>query len=77
VKTRKKGILFFAVVAFIMLSSAVMIAINPAQWFGDSSDFDEIPTDEELDAFDLDTLGLELGYSDDEILFCKRTSKVK
>jgi len=70
VKTRKKGILFFAVVAFIMLSSAVMIAINPAQWFGDSSDFDEI-TAEELDAFDLDALGLELGYSDDESLqFC-------
>ena len=41
-KTRKKGILFFAVVAFIMLSSGVTIAINPAQWFGDSSDFDEI-----------------------------------
>jgi len=66
VKTRKKGILFFAIVAGIMLSSAVMIAINPAQWFEDSSDFDEIPTDEELDAFDLDTLGLELGYSDDD-----------
>ena len=59
-KTRKKGILFFAVVAFIMLSSAVMIAINPGQWFGDSSledDF-QIPTSEELDAFDLDALGL-------------------
>ena len=70
-KTRKKGIIFFAVVAFIMLSSAVMIAINPAQWFGDSSDFDEIPTDEELDALDLDTLGLELGYSGDELSqFC-------
>jgi len=58
------------VVAGIMLSSGVTIAINPAQWFGDSSDFDEI-TAEELDAFDLDTLGLELGYSDDESLqFC-------
>jgi len=78
VKTRKKGILFFAVVAFIMLSSAVMIAINPAQWFGDSSDFDEIPTDEELDAFDLDTLGLELGYSDDESLqFCSANEQAR
>ncbi len=77
-KTRKKGILFFAVVAFIMLSSAVMIAINPAQWFGDSSDFDEIPTDEELDAFDLDTLGLELGYSDDESLqFCSANEQAR
>ena len=77
-KTRKKGILFFAIVAFIMLSSAVMIAINPAQWFGDSSDFDEIPTDEELDAFDLDTLGLELGYSDDESLqFCSANEQAR
>jgi len=77
VKTRKKGILFFAVVAFIMLSSAVMIAINPAQWFGDSSDFDEI-TAEELDAFDLDTLGLELGYSDDESLqFCSANEQAR
>lgn len=77
-KTRKKGIIFFAVVAFIMLSSAVMIAINPAQWFGDSSDFDEIPTDEELDAFDLDTLGLELGYSDDESLqFCSANEQAR
>ncbi|NWJ77172.1 hypothetical protein HX865_01495 [Marine Group I thaumarchaeote] len=76
-KTRKKGIIFFAVVAFIMLSSAVMIAINPAQWFGDSSDFDEI-TDEELDAFDLDTLGLELGYSDDESLqFCSANEQAR
>ena len=76
-KTRKKGILFFAVVAFIMLSSAVMIAINPAQWFGDSSDFDEI-TAEELDAFDLDTLGLELGYSDDESLqFCSANEQAR
>jgi virginiamycin B lyase len=77
VKTRKKGIIFFAVVAFIMLSSAVMIAINPAQWFGDSSDFDEI-TAEELDAFDLDTLGLELGYSDDESLqFCSANEQAR
>ena len=76
-KTRKKGIIFFAVVAFIMLSSAVMIAINPAQWFGDSSDFDEI-TAEELDAFDLDTLGLELGYSDDESLqFCSANEQAR
>ena len=69
-KTRKKGIIFFAVVAGIMLSSGVTIAINPAQWFGDSSDFEQI-TPEELDAFDLDALGLELGYSDSESLqFC-------
>ena len=60
-----------------MLSSAVMIAINPAQWFGDSSDFDEI-TAEELDAFDLDTLGLELGYSDDESLqFCSANEQAR
>jgi len=77
VKTRKKGIIFFAVVAGIMLSSAVTIAINPAQWFGDSSDFDEI-TAEELDAFDLDTLGLELGYSDDESLqFCSANEQAR
>ena len=72
-KTRKKGILFFAIVAFIMLSSAVMIAINPGQWFGDSfivGDL-QIPTVEELDAFDLDALGLELDYSgDEERQFC-------
>ena len=60
-KTRKKGILFFAIVAGIMLSSGVTIAINPAQWFGDSTvNIDEI-TDEEFDA-----LGLELGYSSDQ-----------
>ena len=60
-----------------MLSSAVMIAINPAQWFGDSSDFDEI-TAEELDAFDLDTLGLELGYRDDESLqFCSANEQAR
>jgi len=66
VKTRKKGIIFFAIVAGIMLSSGVTIAINPAQWFGDSTvDIDEI-TDEEFDA-----LGLELGYSGDQALqFC-------
>jgi len=70
VKTRKKGILFFAVVAGIMLSSAITLAVNPAQWLDDSSDFDEI-TAEELDAFDLDALGLELGYSSDELpQFC-------
>jgi len=70
VKTRKKGIIFFAVVAGIMLSSGVTIAINPGQWLDDSSDFDEI-TAEELDAFDLDALGLELGYSGDELSqFC-------
>ena len=53
-----------------MLSSGVTIAINPGQWFESSSDLDEITT-EELDAFDPDTLGLELGYGDDELLqFC-------
>jgi len=68
VKTRKKGILFFAVVAGIMLTSAVTLAVNPAQWVDDSSDFDEM-TQEELDAFDLDALGL--GYSSDELSqFC-------
>jgi len=70
VKTRKKGIIFFAVVAGIMLSSGVTIAINPGQWLDDSSDFEEM-TAEELDAFDLDALGLELGYSGDELSqFC-------
>jgi len=70
VKTRKKGIIFFAVVAGIMLSSAITLAVNPAQWIDDSSDFDEM-TQEELDAFDLDALGLELGYSGDELSqFC-------
>jgi len=58
-----------------MLSSGVTIAINPAQWFGDSFLVDEkwveIPTVEELDAFDLDALGLELDYSgDEERQFC-------
>jgi len=68
VKTRKKGILFFAVVAGIMLSSAITLAVNPAQWIDDSSDFDEM-TQEELDAFDLDALGL--GYRSDELSqFC-------
>jgi len=54
VKTRKKGILFFALVAGIMLSSAIALAVNPAQWFGDPSLDDglQIPTAEELDAFD-------------------------
>ena len=60
-----------------MLSSAVMIAINPAQWFGDSSDFDEI-TAEELDAFDLDTLGLELDYSGAKALqFCSANEQAR
>ena len=70
-KTRKKGILFFAVVAGIMLSSGVTIAINPAQWFGDSSLEDDlqIPTAEELDALDIDAL--DLGYSGDQYFqFC-------
>jgi len=77
VKTRKKGILFFAIVAFIMLSSAVMIAINPAQWFGDSDDF-KLPSEEELDAFDLDTLGLELDYSGAKALqFCSANEQAR
>jgi len=59
VKTRKKGIIFFAVVAGIMLSSGVTIAINPGQWLDDSSDFDEM-TQEELDAFDLMLLVLDI-----------------
>jgi len=73
VNPRKKGIIFFAVVAGIMLSSGVTIAINPAQWFGDSSDISSAiqMTPEELNAFDLDSLGLELGYNYDESLqFC-------
>ena len=71
-KTRQKGILFFAVVAGIMLSSGITIAINPGQWFDvdDSSTIADI-TDEELDAFDLDSLGLDLGYNALESLqFC-------
>ena len=72
-KTRKKGILFFAVVAGIMLSSGVTIAINPGQWLDDSSlegDF-QIPTAEEFVAYDPYVLGLELGYNSCEILqFC-------
>ena len=72
-KTRKKGILFFAVVAGIMLSSGITIAVNPAQWFGNSGVEDDmnIPTAEEFDAFDPDTLGLDLGYHPREKLqFC-------
>ena len=64
--TRKKGIIFFAVVAGIMLSSGVTIAINPAQWFGPTTVMEDELTDEEFDA-----LGLELGYNDDQALqFC-------
>jgi len=80
VKTRNKGILFFALVAGIMLSSAITLAVNPAQWFGDPSLDDglQIPTAEELDAFDLDALGLELGYSDAESLqFCSANEQAK
>ena len=70
VKTRQKGILFFAVVAGIMLSSGITIAVNPGQWFGDSGLEDDfkIPTAEELDAFDPYALGLELDYSGAESL---------
>ena len=77
-KTRKKGILFFAVVAGIMLSSGVTIAINPAQWFGDPNLENElqIPTTEKLDALDIDALGL--GYSGDEISqFCSTNEHAK
>ena len=60
-----------------MLSSAVMIAINPAQWFGDSDDF-KLPSEEELDAFDLDTLGLELDYSGAKALqFCSANEQAR
>ena len=72
-KTRQKGILFFAVVAGIMLTSAVTLAVNPSQWFGDSSLEDDmgIPTVEEFDAFDPDALGLDLDYNPGEKLqFC-------
>ena len=72
-KTRKKGIIFFAVVAGIMLSSGVTIAVNPGQWFGDPNSEDDLflPTPEELDAFDPVALGLDLEYTDDEVLqFC-------
>ena len=49
-----------------MLSSAVMLAANPAQWFAPSTvDMSEL-TKEEFDA-----LGLDIGYSDDQVLqFC-------
>ena len=79
-KTRKKGLIFFAIVAGIMLSSGVTIAVNPAQWFGDSSleDTMQIPTSEELDALDLDALGLELGYNDAESLeFCSANQEAR
>ena len=60
-----------------MLSSAVMIAINPGQWFGDSDDF-KLPSEEELDAFDLDTLGLELDYSGAKALqFCSANEQAR
>ena len=80
VKTKTKGILFFAVVAGIMLTSAVTLAVNPAQWFGDSSleGGSQIPTAEELDSFDLDALGLELDYSDAESLqFCSANEEAR
>ena len=51
-----------------MLSSGVTIAINPGQWFGNSSMEDDIkiPTAEDLDALDVDALSL--GYSGDDFL---------
>ena len=70
--TRKKGIIFFAVVAGIMLSSGVTIAINPGQWFGDSSDFEGVTTEE------LDALSLELEYSGVESLqFCSTNEQAE
>ena len=61
-QTRKKGILFFAVVAGIMLSSGITIAVNPGQWFDSPSveGYFQIPTIEKLDAFDPYALGLDL-----------------
>ena len=55
-KTRKKGILFFAVVAFIMLSSAITLAVNPASWFDNSSDLDVTVTEtgSPLDSYSLE-----------------------
>ena len=55
-KTRKKGILFFAVVAGIMLTSAVTLAVNPAQWVDDSSEPDVIITEtgSPLDSYSLE-----------------------
>ena len=54
--TRKKGILFFAVVAGIMLTSAVTLAVNPAQWVDDSSEPDVIITEtgSPLDSYSLE-----------------------
>ena len=54
-----------------MLTSAVTLAVNPAQWIEDSSleDSMKLPTSEELDALDVDALNL--GYSGDELSqFC-------
>ena len=56
-----------------MLTSAVTLAVNPAQWIDDSNSEDDLflPTPEELDAFDPVALGLDLEYTDDEALqFC-------
>ena len=54
--TRKKGIIFFALVAGIMLSSGVTIAINPASWFDNSSDLDVTVTEtgSPLDSYSLE-----------------------
>jgi len=56
VKTRKKGIIFFAVVAGIMLSSGITIAVNPASWFDNSSEPDVIITEtgSPLDSYSLE-----------------------
>ena len=62
-KTRKKGILFFAVVAGIMLSFWSYNSGKPCDnglgilvWMMSM----KIPTAEDLDALDVDALGLEL-----------------
>ena len=68
-KTRKKGILFFALVAGIMLSSAVVIAI-PGGFFGIS----DVTVSEE----ELDILIQELGYTDEESLqFCSTNEQAR
>jgi virginiamycin B lyase len=69
VNTRKKGIIFFALVAGIMLSSGVTIAINPASWFDDSSDPDVTITET---GSPLDSYSLE-----EQPQFCSTSEKAK
>jgi len=69
VKTRTKGILFFALVAGIMLSSAVVIAI-PSGFFGNP--------DVTVSVEELDILIQELGYTDEESLqFCSTNEQAR